>query len=87
MMEEVRTEMLKNWKTAWNNYVNILTAMHDQGEKMFDLYCSQSNTMRSEVKKLFSEGLKNIQDAQTAYMKAIEDNLKKFEETASQYKV
>ena len=86
-MEEVRTEMVKNWKTAWANYVNILTALQGQSEKMFELYCSQSNTMRSEVKKLFSEGLKNFQDAQFTYIKAIEDNLKKFEETASQYKV
>ena len=85
-MEEVRSEMMKNWKTAWTNYVSVVTAMHDQGEKMFDLYCSQSNTMRSEVKKLFSEGMKNFQNAQLAYIEAIGDNLKKFEDTASQYK-
>ena len=85
-MEEVRAEMVKNWKTAWDNYVNMLTAMHDQGEKALDLYCSQTDTMRSEVKKLFSEGVKNIQAAQSAYFEAIEDNLKKFEEAASQYK-
>jgi len=85
-MEEVRSEIMKNWKTAWTNYVNVVAAMHDQGEKMLDLYCSQSNTMRSEVKKMLSEGMKNFQDAQRAYIEAIGDNLKKFEETASQYK-
>ena len=85
-MEEVRSEIMKNWKTAWNNYVNVLTAMHDQGEKMLDLCCSQSNTMRAETKKLLSEGMKNFQDAQMAYAKAFEDNLKKFEDAAIQYK-
>ena len=41
-MEEVRAEMVKNWKTAWDNYVNMLTAMHGQGEKALDLYCSET---------------------------------------------
>ncbi len=85
-MEEVRSEILKSWKTAWTNYANALNAAHEQGEKMFDLYCSQTNSMRSEAKKLLSEGLKTFQDAQMAYIKAFEDNLKKFEEAASQYK-
>jgi hypothetical protein len=75
--------MLKNWKSLWSNYVSALTSMHEQGEKMLDLYFSQSDNLRTEAKKLLKEGLKNAQDAQMSFIKAFEDNLKNFEEKST----
>lgn len=79
-MDDIRAEILKTWRSAWDNYIKALTAMHDQGERMLDICCSQSDTMSAEAKKLLGEGLKNFRDAQMAYIKAFEDNLEKLEE-------
>jgi glycerate kinase len=85
-MNDVRAEVLKAWKSVWDNYVKTLTAMHDQGEKMLDVFCTQSDTVHAETKKLLSESMKNVRDAQMAYIKAVEDNLAKFGETVGQKK-
>lgn len=81
-MDDVRAEVLKTWRSVWDNYVKALTAIHEQGERMLDICCSQSDTVRDEAKRLLSEGLKNVQDAQMAYIKAFEDGLEKLEEMA-----
>jgi hypothetical protein len=86
-MEDIRSEMLKTWKSTWTNYVKTLTNMQEQGQKMLELYFSQSENAQTESQKVLKEGLKNAQDAQMAYVKAVEDNLKKFEEMISQKKV
>ena len=79
-MEDIRNEMLKTWKSSWDNYVKTLTAMQEQAQKALELYFTQSQSVQTEAKKVLQEGLKNVQEAQTAYIKAVEDNLKKFEE-------
>jgi hypothetical protein len=85
-MDDVRAEVLKTWRSVWDNYVKALTAMQEQGEKMLDICFSQSETVSAEAKKLLSEGLKNVQDAQMAYIKAFEDGLEKLEEMAGEKK-
>ncbi len=81
-MEDIRTEMLKAWKSGWEGYVKTLTSMQEQAQKALDLYFSQSKNVQDEAKKVLQEGLKNVHEAQMTYVKAVEDNLKKFEEMA-----
>jgi inorganic pyrophosphatase len=85
-MEDVRTEMLKTWKSTWANYVKTLTSLQEQGQKMLELYFSQSENVQAETQNVLKEGLKNAQEAQMAYVKAVEDNLKKFEDMINQKK-
>ena len=82
-MEDIRSEMLKTWKSSWENSVKTLTSMQEQAQKALDMYFSQTENMQAEAKKVLQEGLKNVQEAQTAYVKAVEDNLKKLEEMVS----
>lgn len=85
-MNDVRAGMVKFWKAVWANYVRTVTSMNDQGEKMLDLFFSHSENMQVEAKRLLKEALKNAQDAQMAFIKAFEDNLKKFEKKPNRNK-
>jgi vacuolar-type H+-ATPase subunit H len=79
-MEDIRSEMLKTWKSSWDSYVKALISMQEQVQQALDLYFSQSQNIQAEARKVLQEGLRQVQDAQLAYVKAVEDNLKKFEE-------
>ena len=83
-MDDIRAEVLKMWRSSWENSVKNLTMVQEQGNKMFDLLFSQSETMQTETKKLIKEGLANAQEAQKSYFQAMEENLKKIEELLAQ---
>jgi hypothetical protein len=79
-MDDIRVEMLKGWKSSWTSYVDTLTMMQDQGEKMIDLFFTQSENVQKETKKLMKEGMSNAQEAQRSYFQAVDENLNKMEE-------
>jgi polyhydroxyalkanoate synthesis regulator phasin len=82
-MDDVRMDMLKLWKSSWENYVKTLTTMQEQGEKMLDLLFTQSETLQEETKKLVKEWMVNAKDAQKSYLHTVEENLTKIEEALS----
>jgi len=83
-MDDVRMEMFKVWRSSWESYVKTLTMMQDQGEKMLDLFCTQSESLQEGTKKLIEEGISNAKEAQKSYLKAVEENMKKIEEILTQ---
>ncbi len=83
-MDDIRAEVLKMWRSSWENSVKNLTMVQEQGNKMFDLLFNQSETIQTETKKLIKEGLTNAQEAQKSYFQAMEENLKKIEELLAQ---
>jgi len=54
--------------------------MQEQGDKMLDLFLTQSDAVREEIKKMLREGMSNAQQAQKAYIQAVEENFNRFEE-------
>ena len=83
-MDKIHEEMLKVWKSSWENYVKTTSMMQEQGEKMLDLFFTQSGTLQEETKKLIKEGMANLKEAQKSYFQAVEENLKKIEESFAQ---
>ena len=79
-MDDIRVEMLKGWRSSWESYVNTLTMMQDQGEKMIDLLFTQSENVQKETKSLIKESMSNAQEAQKSYLQAVDENLNKMEE-------
>ena len=83
-MDKIHEEMLKVWRSSWENYVKTTSMMQEQGEKMLDLFFTQSGTLQEETKKLIKEGMANLKEAQKSYFQAVEENLKKIEESFAQ---
>lgn len=83
-MDKVHEEMFKVWRSSWENYVKNLSMMQEQGEKMLDLFFTQSGTLQEETKKLIKEGMANVKEAQKSYFQVVEENLKKIEELVAQ---
>ncbi|MGD8714229.1 MAG: hypothetical protein PVG70_06775 [Desulfobacterales bacterium] len=83
-MDDIRAELLKMWRSSWENSVKSLTMVQEQGNKMFDLLLTQGETIQTETKKLIKEGMANAQEAQKSYFQAMEENLKKIEELLAQ---
>jgi polyhydroxyalkanoate synthesis regulator phasin len=83
-MDDIRAELLKMWRSSWENSVKNLTMVQEQGNKMFDLLLTQGETIQTETKKLIKEGMANAQEAQKSYFQAMEENLKKIEELLAQ---
>jgi hypothetical protein len=83
-MDKVHEEMFKVWRSSWENYVKTLSMMQEQGEKMLDLFFTQSGTLQEEAKKLIKEGMANLKEAQKSYFQVVEENLKKIEELFAQ---
>ena len=79
-MDDIRMEVLKMWRSSWENSVKALTMVQEQGNKTLELLFSQSETIQAETKKLIKEGMNNAQEAQKSYLQAVEENLKKIEE-------
>ena len=82
-MEEVPKEMVKMWKTSWENYVKTLTTMQDQSERMFELFLSKSDTLREEAKKLIKERITQAKEAQKTYLGVVEENFRKIDDLLS----
>ena len=83
-MDKVHEEMFKVWRSSWENYLKTLSMVQEQGEKMLDLFFTQSGTLQEETKKLIKEGMANLKEAQKSYFQAVEENLKKIEESFAQ---
>jgi len=83
-MDKVHEEMFKVWRSSWENYVKTLSMVQEQGEKMLDLFFTQSGTLQEDTKKLIKEGMVNLKEAQKSYFQAVEENLKKMEELFAQ---
>ena len=79
-MDNIGFEMFKMWKSSWESYVKTLQMMQEQGDKMLDHFLSQSDAVREETKKMMREGVNNAQQAQKAYIQAVEENFARFEE-------
>ena len=79
-MENFGYEMFKLWKSSWEGYVKTLRTMQAQGEKMLDLFLTQSDTVREDTKKLLRDGMANAQEARENYFTVVEENFKRFEE-------
>jgi polyhydroxyalkanoate synthesis regulator phasin len=79
-MDDIRVEMIKGWKSSWESYVNTLSMMQEQGEKMIDLLFTQSENVQKETKKLMKESISNAQEAQRSYFQAVDENFNKMEE-------
>lgn len=82
-MNDMQQEMIKMWRTSWESCVKTAKMVQDQSEKMLELYVSQGEAIQEESKNLLKEGIKAAKDAQETYLKTVEENLKKFEETAT----
>ena len=79
-MDNMGLEMFKMWKSSWESYVKNLQMMQDQGDKMLDLFLTQSDAVREETKNMLREGMRNAQQAQKTYFETVEENFKHFEE-------
>ena len=79
-MDNMGLEMFKMWKSSWESYVKNLQMMQDQGDKMLDLFLTQSDAVREETKNMLREGMRNAQQAQKTYFETVEENFKRFEE-------
>ncbi len=82
-MENMHLEALTSWKSGWSSLVKTLNTMQDQGQKTLDLYFSQTDQMRNEILRTLKEGLKTARETQMAYLKAVEENVDRWEEMAS----
>ncbi len=79
-MEDFQKQMIRLWRSSWETYVKTLSTMQEQGDKMLDLFLSQSGTLQEETGKLLKDWVANIKEAQKTYVQAVEENLKKIEE-------
>jgi hypothetical protein len=79
-MDQAGYEMFKMWKSSWQGYVSTLRMIQAQGERMLALLLTQSDTVQDDTKRLLKDGLANAQQAQENYLKAVEENMKRFEE-------
>ena len=68
------------WKSSWESYKNILALMQEQADKMSELFFSQSQSLQKGVQKNVKDMLSAAQKAQTAYIQAVDDALKKIED-------
>jgi len=83
-MDKVYEEMFRLWRSSWENYAKNISLMQEQGEKMLDLFFTQSGTLQQETKKLIQEGMANLKEARKSYFQAVEENLKKIAESFAQ---
>jgi hypothetical protein len=79
-MEDFQKQMVTVWRSSWETYVKTLSTMQEQGDKMLELFFTQSETLQDETKKLIKDWAANIKEAQKTYIRTVEDNLKKIEE-------
>lgn len=79
-MDKIHEEMFRVWRSSWEGYLRTLSALQEQGEKMLELFFSQSTLLQAEAKKLIKDGVANLKEAQKTYVHTVEENLKKIEE-------
>jgi hypothetical protein len=79
-MEKFYEEMFKVWKSSWESYGKTLSALQAQGEKMLELALSQGSLLQEEAQKRIKEGMANLKEAQKAYLRTVDENLKKMED-------
>jgi len=79
-MEKLGYEMFKMWKSSWEGSVKAFQMVQAQGEKMLELFLTQSDSVREETKKQLRDGMTNVREAQENYFQTIEENFKRFEE-------
>ncbi|MBM3150022.1 MAG: hypothetical protein FJZ88_08395 [Chloroflexi bacterium] len=79
-MEDFQKQMVTMWRSSWETYVKTLSTMQEQGDKMLELFFTQSETLQDEAKSLVKDWVSNIKEAQKTYIQTVEENLKKIED-------
>ncbi len=72
--------MFKAWAASWESYMNTLSRIQEEGEKMLNIFFTQSDKTQEETKNLVKEGIANLRKAHKSYARAVEENLRKIEE-------
>jgi hypothetical protein len=79
-MDQMYAEMLKFWKLSWESYKYSLIAVHEQAERMLDLFFSQSQNVQEGARKNVKDVLATAQKAQTTYIQTMEETFRKIED-------
>ena len=73
-------QMMAFQKAAYDNYLNVLDTVYEQGQKIIDMSIDQTTWwLPQEGKKAMTGWLGQLNEARTGFLQAVDENFKKFQ--------
>jgi uncharacterized coiled-coil DUF342 family protein len=73
-------QMIDFQKTTFDNSVNAMTTLQEQGEKMTQAFLDQAHWLPSEGRKAINDWIQAYKTGRESFKKTVEDNFSKVEE-------
>ena len=73
-------QMMAFQKAAYDNYLNVLDTVYEQGQKIIDMSIDQTTWwLPQEGKKAMTGWLGQLNEARTGFLQAADENVKRFQ--------